>query len=132
MPGANVLPLQLQLPGALASKVDPVIDEVWKRYDRDAAIGHVQFVSQYWRLPGNDGYDATVDRVVKRIADMKPVVESYQGSGKGWQFSESTVAIARPGKPDEVVLSREVDHITLCINSFSTPDGGVVAPLVDV
>jgi hypothetical protein len=31
-----------------------------------------------------------------------------------------------------VVLSRERDHISLCINSFSTPPGGVLAPLVDV
>ena len=37
-----------------------------------------------------------------------------------------------PGAPDEVVLSREKDRLTLCINSFSTPDGGIMARLVDV
>ena len=36
------------------------------------------------------------------------------------------------GQPDDVVLSREKERLALCINSFSTAPGGVVAPLVDV
>ena len=35
-------------------------------------------------------------------------------------------------KPEEVLLSRDQHRVALCINSFSTPPGGVVAPIVDV
>jgi threonine dehydrogenase-like Zn-dependent dehydrogenase len=36
------------------------------------------------------------------------------------------------GASREVVLSMEQDRVPLCINSFSTPPGGVVLPVVDV
>src|SRR5262249_62256872 len=66
--------------------------------------------------------------------EMTPGVffEQYPNQGNGWSYSKGTLAIARAGQADQVVLSREKQQIALCINSFSTPDGGVVRPLVDV
>jgi hypothetical protein len=135
----------------LAAAVDPVITALWSGFDRPAAFGHVEFVGQFWRLGGNPGYDATIDRVRARLvasgfvdAESKAgldsrtqpsglvSVEEYPGTSHGWDFSVSTLAIVRPGQPDEVVLSKPTHHIALCINSFSTPPGGIVAPLVDV
>src|SRR5947209_17051377 len=103
---------QLEMPAALGSTLDPVIDTTWSNFDMAAAQGHVNFISQYWRLPGNEGYDATIDRVKARLQDSfaNPNtlrIEEYKGTGRGWDHSIGTLAIARPGRPDEVVLSRD-------------------------
>ena len=125
------------LPAALAHVVDPVISAAWSNFDMRAALGHVQFVSQYWRLPGNEGYDKTIDRVRARLIaagfpEKNLHIEEYPNTGRGWDHSIGRLAIAHPGRADEVLLSKAKQHIALCMNSFSTPPGGVVAPLVDV
>jgi aminopeptidase YwaD len=136
------------LDATLANRVDPVIDSLWTRFDQQRALAHVNYISQFWRLGGNPGYDATLDRVHQRLiasgfnavasrADRDRVqsstwFESYQNPAKSWTYSVGTVALARPGQPDEIVLSRAQQQIALCINSFSTPPSGVVVPLVDV
>jgi cyclophilin family peptidyl-prolyl cis-trans isomerase/HEAT repeat protein len=114
--------------------VDPAIDVLWASYDSAAAMGHVRFISQYWRLPGNPGYNLTVDRIRERltVAGLTVKVEEYLSGGPAWDHSAATLAIVRNGAPDEIVLSREKEHLALCINSFSTPGDGIVAPLVDV
>jgi hypothetical protein len=133
----------------LAKTLDPVINAVWSAYDLGAVRGHVQFVSRYWRLAGNEGFDAALDRVYARLTakttpgvifaaaaeKMTPGVvhfEQYPGAGHGWDHSIGTLALVHSGRKDEVLLSREKDHIALCINSFSTTPGGVTARLVDV
>jgi len=125
------------MPPVLAKAVDPVIDTLWSSFDRRAALEHVRFVSQYWRLAGNPGFDATLDRVRARLlesgfAASAVRIEEYPNTGHGWDYSTGTLAIVRSGQPDEVVLSKETHHIALCINSFPTPPGGIVAPVVDV
>ncbi len=133
---------------ALAKQIDPVIDAIWSHFDLRAAQEHVKFVTGYWRLPGNPGFDATIDRVHARLVasgfhDRLPGaaaaaaapsvwVEEYPNPGKGWDHSIGTLAIVHPGKPDETVLSRANQRLALCINSFSTAPGGVTARLVDV
>lgn len=113
--------------------VDPAIDALWSSYDRSAAMDHVRFISQYWRLAGNPGYNATVDRIQARLesAGIATSIEEYP-TGPAWDHSAASLALVRPGAPDEVVLSREKDRLTLCINSFSTPAGGITGRLVDV
>jgi aminopeptidase YwaD len=127
--------------------IDPVIDALWASFDERAALGHVQFISQYWRLPGNSGYNTSIDRIRDRLvavgftpdtsaSSASPAprvhVEEYPNLGRAWEYTIGTAAIVRPGQPDEVVLSREKERLALCINSFSTPPDGVVARLVDV
>ena len=142
-PPAEVSQARAQLAPALATPLDRVIQASWSQFDMNAAMSHVQFVGQYWRLAGNSGYDATIDRARARLiaagfADGKvagqPSVwtEEYKPGSRGWEHSVGTLALVHPGRADERVLSREQHHIALCINSFSTAPGGVVAPLVDV
>ncbi len=133
-------------PRALASfhaTIDPVVDALWTAFDERAALDHVRFISQYWRLPGNTGYNASVDRIRDRLvsagfaanasaAAPRVVVEEYANSGHAWEYTTGTVAIVRPGAQDEIGLSRDKDRLALCINSFSTAPEGVVARLVDV
>ena len=125
--------------------IDPVIDAVWGSYDAAAAMDHVKFISQFWRLPGNAGYDASLDRVAERIKtsgvfstpgarEKTPDVffEQTPDVVRAWDHTVGTLALVRLGQQDDVVLSRERERLALCINSFSTTPGGIVAPLVDV
>jgi aminopeptidase YwaD len=136
-PGLEGSAYDPQIPAGLARTIDPVIDTLWSSFDRRTALEHVRVASQFWRLTGNAGYDATLDRVRSRLADSGfPAtalrVETYPNTGHGWDYSLGTLAIVRSGQPDEVVLSKETHQLALCINSFSTSAGGIVVPVVDV
>jgi hypothetical protein len=100
------------------------------RVDGAAAMDVVRFMDQYWRIAGNPGFNASVDRIHDglRKAGLQARVEEFNGRGRGWDYQAGTVAFADSG---EVLLSRERDRVSLCINSFSTPQGGIEAPLVD-
>jgi aminopeptidase YwaD len=100
------------------------------RVDAAPALSLVRFMEPYWRLAGNPGFNATVDEIRGRLrtAGLDARVEEFQSRGKGWDYQTGTVAFADSG---EVVLSKEADRVSLCINSFST-DGPVEARLVDV
>jgi aminopeptidase YwaD len=121
----------------LFTKLDPVIDAVWSGFDTAEAQRHVEFISQYWRLAGNAGYDASLDRVRSRLASAKftrLTFDEYPNTESGgWDYTIGTLAIAGSAPADdEVVLSRDKERLALCINSFSTPPEGVMAPLYDV
>ena len=136
------------LPPALDRTVSPVIDQLWDTFDRDAAIGQVRFMDRYWRLAGNEGYDKSIDRVKQRLVaagftelPARPTtqittpslwLEPASTPSLGWDQQVSTLAIVRDGQPEEIVLSREKERLILAINSFSTPKGGVTAPLIDI
>lgn len=105
-----------------------------------AAMSQVEFASRYWRLAGNEGYDATLNRVHDRLqsawspgasAPGTLVVETAAAPSPGWDHSVGTLALIRANQPDLVVLSREKERLALAINSTST-DGKIDAPLVDV
>jgi aminopeptidase YwaD len=101
------------------------------RVDGNAAMDLVRFMDQYWRISGNPGFNASVDRIQDRLkrAGLNPRVEEFTSRGRGWDYQVGTVTFADTG---EVLLSRERDRVSLCINSFSTPAGGIEAPVVDV
>ena len=101
------------------------------RVDGASAMEIVRFMDQYWRVAGNPGFNASVDRIRDGLhrAGLNPRVEEFALRGRGWDYRVGTVAFADSG---EVLLSRERDRVSLCINSFSTPEGGIDAPLVDV
>ena len=140
---------------ALFTKIDPVIDALWSGFDTGQARQHVEFISRYWRLAGNAGYDATLDRVQTRlsaagfavtkdaaasqtITSARLFVDQYPNTESGgWDHTVGMLAIAGsnergPVVTDEVVLSKEKDRLALCINSFSTPKEGLLLPLYDV
>jgi aminopeptidase YwaD len=115
------------------------------RFDEPAAMDLVVFMDQYWRNAGNRGFNATIDHIREhlvasgfgdRAAAASPApaswVESF-GQANGWDYSIGTLTLlGADDAPDEVLLSREQHRVALCINSFSTPAGGVTAPVVDV
>jgi aminopeptidase YwaD len=116
------------------------------RFDRVSAMEVVDFMSDHWRLAGNPGYNASLDHirdlllasgfVTAGTAPGEPAdgrsrvrMDVYEGASRGWDYQRGTLRIDGEAEP---VLSRERDRVSLAINSFSTPDGGRRAPLVDV
>ena len=136
------------LPPVLDRALTPVIDRLWDDFDRKAAMAQVQFMDRYWRLPGNEGFDQSLERVKARLVaagfrdiGTRPTTAITQPSlwfepaatpSLGWDQSKATLTIVRDGRAEEIVLSREKERLALCINSFSTAPGGVTARLVDV
>jgi aminopeptidase YwaD len=120
-----------QAPVRIPPGAERAYNAVKNRVDGGAAMDIVRFMDQYWRLAANPGFNASVDRIRDELktAGLAPRVEEFTARGRGWDYQTGTVSFADTG---EVVLSRERDRIALCINSFPTPEGGVVAPLVDV
>jgi hypothetical protein len=106
-------------------------DAIKTRVDGDSAMDIVRFMDRYWRITGNPGFNASIDYIRDKLhaAGLAARVEEYPGRARGWDYTVGTVAFADDG---EVVLARERDRVSLCINSFSTAAGGVEAPLVDV
>jgi hypothetical protein len=123
----------------LPPRVEAVYGAVAPRVETRVAVDTVSFMSRFWRLAGNPGYDRSIDFLAARLADAgfstatEPAsfrIESFEHAGQGWEQHRGTLAIDGPRR--EVVLSREEDRVALCINSFSTPKGGVRLPLIDV
>ena len=120
-----------------------------KGFDEKAAMDLVVYMAGFWRNPGNAGFNGTIDRIRGRLrqsgfpdremaAQAGPVagprawVEEY-GKAQGWDYSVGTLTLlGGDGGRNEVLLSREDQQVALCINSFSTPAGGVEAPVIDV
>ena len=89
------------------------------RVDGNAAMDLVRFMDQFWRVSGNPGFNASVDRIRDDLqaAGLDRASRSSRPRGRGWDYQVGTVAFADTG---EVLLSRERDRVSLCINSFST------------
>jgi hypothetical protein len=97
-------------------------------------------MDRYWRLAANPGYNASIDHIRERLlaagfatsggARARVHVEEFVNQGRGWDYRVGTVAFDEGAEPP--LLSRESDRVSLAINSFSTPAGGLRAPLVDV
>ena len=125
---------------ALPPRVEAVYGAVDAAFDETRAFGVVTFMDQYWRVAGNPGFDATVDLLraglveggfASAAGDAGPRVwvEAYENTGHGWDYQTGTLRLVGDEEP---VLSREKDRVSLCINSFPTPAGGLRTRLVDV
>ena len=118
-------------PPAIPPGAEHAYNALEGRVDGNAAMDVVRFMDQFWRVSGNPGFNASVDRIRDdlKAAGLSPRVEEFASRGRGWDYQVGTVAFADSG---EVLLSRERDRVSLCINSFSTAPGGIEAPVVDV
>ncbi|MES2303901.1 MAG: M28 family peptidase [Gemmatimonadota bacterium] len=107
------------------------------------ALATVAFVEQFFRLPGNRGFDASIDTVAKLLAKAGYVeqskatpsdrltyrVESRPMRGPAWSPIDGSVTLVGQSQP---LLKWATNHNMLAINSWSTPADGVEAEVVDV
>ncbi len=140
---------------ALDRKLPPRVERVYrqlsKAFSPSRAMEVVTFMARSWRLPGNPAFEASEDlisrglseggfRIVPSAADASTpgrVVgsqwyEEFPSNTPAWEPVSATVRIVGASEADAVALDmqRPLDQVSLCINSFSTPPGGVEAPLV--
>jgi hypothetical protein len=107
------------------------------------AYDQVAFMDQYFRWPGNTGFNASIRRVeetlkaagyVEESKAPKSAVLTYRIEHRpikqpAWDPVDASVTIIGESSP---VLQWSTNRNMLAIASFSTPDTGVVAQLVDV
>lgn len=103
----------------------------------------VAFVEQFFRLPGNPGFDASIDTVAAVLRSAGYVeasragpgdrlvyrVESRPMSAPAWSPVGASLTIVGEATP---LLEWTTNTSMLAINSTSTPQGGVTARVVDV
>jgi hypothetical protein len=144
-PSPQALLSRSELRRYLPASTPSVLASLNQRFDDRAAMDLVVFMDQYWRNAANEGFNASIDEIKHRLATggfgvrtAGPAegpsvwVEEF-GRAQGWDYTVGTLTLlADMARPDEELLSRERHRVALCINSFSTPPGGVVAPIVDV
>jgi aminopeptidase YwaD len=127
----------------IAPAVQHYFDLVRPLFSADRAYDQVAFMDQYFRWPGNTGFNASIHRVEETLKAAGYVEESKAPVGAAltyriehrpirqpaWEPVDATVTIVGESQP---VLSFATNRNMIAINSFSTPDTGVVAELVDV
>lgn len=109
----------------------------------DRALETVAFVEQFFRLPGNPGFDASIDTVAALLRAAGYVeasrarpgdrliyrVESRPMSAAAWSPLGASLTIVGESSP---LLEWTTNKNMLAINSTSTHVGGVTARVVDV
>jgi hypothetical protein len=141
----QLLPAPADLARYVPASAASAIEVLRARFDERAAMDLVVFMDRYWRNAANEGFNASIDRIRGRLeasgftpraagpADGPSLWTEEFGRANGWDYSVGTLTLLGDGAtPDEILLSRERHRVALCINSFTTPPGGIVAPIVDV
>lgn len=102
----------------------------------------VVYMDQWFRVPGNTGFNASLDKVESILLaagyvkeDAAPPtarltyrIESKALRGPAWDPSDASITIEGQSAP---LMKWSTNRNMLAINSWSTPDTGIVAELVD-
>ena len=116
--------------------VQRYFDLVRPLFSGDRAYDQVAFMDQYFRWPGNTGFNASIHRVEDILKAAGYVEERAAKSGapltyriehrpmkqSAWEPVDASVSIVGESQP---VLSLTTNRNMLAINSFSTPDTGI-------
>lgn len=127
------------MPDALSRVSNPVSGEL----SGPRAHATVSYVEQFFRLPGNRGYDASIDTIGALLAAAGFVPEARAAAGDRLVYRIESRPMAAPAwTPDDAsltivgrstpLLRWATNHNMIAINSWSTPDEGVTARVVDV
>ena len=141
---AVVLALPARLPAQRV--VPPAIDRYFglarAEYSGERARQLIAYMGGWFRLPGNTAFDASIDRVVSQLRSAGYVREDSAGPsahlvyrvehrplrGPAWDLQDASLTIVGDRTP---LLQLATNLNMLAINSYSTPDSGLVAELVD-
>ena len=138
----------LALPARMAAQrsVPPAIDRYFRlaraEYSGERARQLVAYMGGWFRWPGNTAFDASIDRVVSQLRAAGYVREDSAGPtahlvyrierrplrGPAWDLQDASLTIVGERTP---LLQLATNLNMLAINSYSTPDSGVTAEVVD-
>ena len=129
---AQVAPHLPPLDRALPSRAETIYQRLAERVDARVAMDVVTFMAPMWRLAGNPAFEQSQQFIFDRLAaaGLQPKYETFANAGGGWEHGKGTLRLGGPS--GEVLLSKETHRVALAINSYSTPAGGITAPLIDV
>ena len=140
---AAAMPVAAQARRQTPAAVQHYFDLTRPLFSGDRAYDQVAFMDRYFRWPGNTGFNASIRRVEDILKQAGYVEESKAKKGDvltyriehrpmhqpAWEPVDASVTIVGESKP---VLLFATNRNMLAISSFSTPDTGIVATLVDV
>ena len=132
-----------QAPRQIPPAVQHYFDLIRPVFSGRKAYDQVSFMDQYFRWPGNTGFNASIRRVEDILKSAGYVEESNAKAGAvltyrieqrplrspAWEPVDASVTIAGEREP---ALAFATNRNMLAINSFSTPDTGVLAQVVDL
>jgi hypothetical protein len=127
------------IPAPFAAVSAPIAREL----SGERARATVGYVEQFFRLPGNRGFDAGIDTVAALLAAAGYVpearatprdrlvyrIESRPMAAPAWSPEDATLTLEGRTMP---LLAWRTNHNMVAINSWPTPPEGITAPLVDV
>ena len=126
--------------------VPPAIDRYFQlaraEYSGERARQVVAYMGGWFRWPGNTAFDASIDRVVSQLRAAGYVREDSAGPsarlvyrverrplrGPAWDLQDASLTIVGDRTP---LLQLGTNLNMLAINSYSTPDSGLIAEVVD-
>lgn len=137
---ATALPAQRATRATPLSALARVVE---RNLSGDRALETVRFVEQYFRLPGNRGFDASIDTVASLLEAAGYVrqekarpgdrmiyrVESRPMRDLAWTPDDASLTLAGRSAP---LMRFATNKNMIAINSYSTPAGGVTAGVIDV
>jgi hypothetical protein len=129
--------------GALPNAFARITEAVHRGISGSRAFTTVEYVQRRFRLPGNEGFDLAIDSVASLLRAAGYVdeatappgtrlvyrIESRPMAGDAWTPHDARLTIMGRTVPLQT-LAGNLNMIA--INSASTADSGVTAPLVDV
>ena len=129
--------------GAMPAAFARITEAVHRRISGSRAFTTVEYVQRRFRLPGNEGFDLAIDSVASLLraagyvdeaaaapgARLVYRIESRPMAGDAWTPHDARLTIVGRTGPLQT-LAGNLNMIA--INSASTADSGVTAPLVDV
>ncbi|MEP6620537.1 MAG: M28 family peptidase [bacterium] len=140
---ALVLPVQAQSNRAVAPAIDRYFKLARAEYSGERAKELVAYMGGWFRWPGNTAFDASLDRVISQLRAAGYVNQDSAGKstqltyrvekrpmrGPAWDLIDASLTIVGDKAP---LLKLATNLNMLANNSYSTPDTGVVAELVDI
>ncbi|MEL6535840.1 MAG: M28 family peptidase [Bacteroidota bacterium] len=116
-------------------------EEVRPTYNAQNAMASTAYVEQFWRLPGNSGFDSSIYHVEKILLDAGYVKEAEASpedrlvyrletrpmEEMAWEPVSGTVTLVGEETP---LLDYATNRNMININSLSTPEEGVEAEVV--
>jgi aminopeptidase YwaD len=125
-----------------APAIDRYFTLVRSEYSGERAKDLVAYMGGWFRWPGNTAFDASIDRVVRQLHDAGYVNEDSTAKGTrltyriekrpirglAWDPQAASLTIVGDKTP---LLAMKSNLNMLAINSYSTPDSGVLAEVVD-
>ncbi|MDB4913164.1 MAG: peptidase, partial [Gemmatimonadetes bacterium] len=132
-----------QAPRTVAAPIDRYFTLARAEYSGERAKELVAYMGGWFRWPGNTAFDKSLDRVIQQLHAAGYVPEDSAGKstlltyrverrplrGPAWDLVDASLTIVGDKAP---LLKLATNLNMLAINSWSTPDSGVVAELVDV